>query len=378
MDRRLFLQIAAASQLAAQPARAYKAAIIGHTGRGNYGHGWDVAFRAFPTVTVVAVADPDDAGRQKAKARSGALRDYRDYREMLDRERPDLVAIGPRWTDQRVAMVTAVAEHGAHIMLEKPFAQNLQDADRMVAAAEKHRVKVQVAHTARRDPVTLGVQKLLRDGAIGQLLELRARGKEDRRAGGEDLIVLGVHCFDLMRCFAGDPRWVSAHISDKGEEAGRGSAREGTEPVGKLAGDNIAAMFGFPDGIHGYFASQKNDVIAGPRYGVTLYGSRGAIAVQLLGVPSKPAQILRSSGWGMDGGNAAWQPVEVPPYPMDHDYVNSLMVADLLEAIEKDREPACGARDGRWTIEMVMGVYRSHLNGARVELPLSERSHPLA
>ena len=46
---------------------------------------------------------------------------------------------------------------------------------------------------------------MLREGRLGQLLEIRARGKEDTRAGGEDLIVLGTHCFDLMRYFAGDP-----------------------------------------------------------------------------------------------------------------------------------------------------------------------------
>jgi hypothetical protein len=54
------------------------------------------------------------------------------------------------------------------------------------------------------------------------------------------------------------------------------------------------------------------------------------------------------------------------------------MVADLIEAIEAGREPACSARDGRWTIEMVMGVYQAHFAGARIPFPLAGRRHPLA
>jgi predicted dehydrogenase len=326
------------------------------------------------------VADPDDAGRQKAKARSGAPRDYRDYRQMLDRERPDLVAICPRWPDQRVAMFTAAAEHGAHILVEKPFARDLEEADAMVAAAAKHRVKVQVGHTARPHPVTRQVMGMLRDGVIGQLMEMRARGKEDRRAGGEDLMVLGTHCFDLMRYFAGDPRWVFAHVMQDGAEAGRAQTRAGSEPVGPLAGNDVAGMFAFAGGIHGYFGSKASDVVSGRRFGLTLYGSRGAIYMPLSAVPNEPAMILRSGSWAIEGNAAAWERIEPPPDGRDRarESANAMMIADLVDAVEKNREPVCSARDGRWTIEMVMGIYQSHLRGARVDLPLRDRRHPLA
>lgn len=379
MNRRAFAQLAGASLFAAS-ARKYRAAIIGHTGRGNYGHDWDQAFNSFASVDVAAVADPDDAGRQKAKARSRAARDYRDYREMLDREKPDIVAICPRWPDQRVPMFVSAAEHGAHILMEKPFARDLEDADRMVAAAGKYRVKVEVAHTARPDPVTLQVARMVRDGAIGQLVELRARGKEDRRAGGEDLMVLGTHCFDLMRCFAGDPQWVFANVTQEGKRITRDNARTGGEPVGPLAGDNIGAMFGFDRGVHGYFGSNAGDVLTGSRYGVMLYGTRGVIFVPLTAVPSEPAMILRSESWAMSRMPTAWEQIEPPAEARDRarEAANRRMAADLLEAIETGREPVCNARDGRWTIEMVMGVYRSHLTAKRMALPLEDRRHPLA
>jgi predicted dehydrogenase len=51
---------------------------IGHTGRGWYGHGLDMAFQKIPTVTVVGVADPNEKGRARAARRTGAARAYAD------------------------------------------------------------------------------------------------------------------------------------------------------------------------------------------------------------------------------------------------------------------------------------------------------------
>src|SRR5690606_27922022 len=99
--------------------------------------------------------------------------------------------------DQRIPMIKAAAEARAHILMEKPFASNLAEADAMIAILDRAGVKVQVGHTARALAVTEETRKRLRAGEFGELLEIRARGKEDRRAGGEDLIVLGSHCFDL-------------------------------------------------------------------------------------------------------------------------------------------------------------------------------------
>ena len=49
------------------------------------------------------------------------------------------------------------------------------------------------------------VQLMIREGVLGDIVELRGRGKEDRRGGGEDLMVLGTHIMDLMRMCGGEP-----------------------------------------------------------------------------------------------------------------------------------------------------------------------------
>ena len=131
-------------------------------------------------------------------------------------------------------------------------------------------------------------------------------------------------------------------------------------------------MFGFPGGVPGFFGSKVSDVIDGQRFGVTLYCSKAVIFVPLTAVPGEPPYLLRRSAWA--GGE--WERIE---YPADakmtkREQANAAMARDLLEAIENDREPVCSARDGRWTIEMVAGIYQSHYTGVRLPFPLTNRN----
>jgi predicted dehydrogenase len=337
-------------------------------------------WRAFDSVDIVAVADPDDDGRAKAVKRTGAKRDYRDYREMLHKEKPDLVSISPRWPDERVAMVTAAAEAGAHIYLEKPLARDLVEADKIVQAVERSKVKLQVAHEMRCSPAALKVREMLRAGEIGALQELRTRGKEDRRAGGEDLMVLGSHTCMLMRMFLGDPDWVFAHVTHDGEEISRRHVGKAAEPIGPIAGNQIAAMFAFDDGVHGYFGSKANDQTHRKRWGMYFYGTKGVIYVPN-GIDFPP-YILRTPAW-MPDEQHHWERIDLTAHMRTdikaegRQLANARMVQDLMEAIERDREPACNARDGRWSVEMIVAIYESQRTGSRVEFPLGDRRHPL-
>src|SRR5690242_2944825 len=112
---------------AASPTLASRmtAAIIGHTGRGNWGHGLDLLFDQRANIDVLAVADPDAKGRAAAEIRTKAKRGYADYHEMLTKERPQLVVVAPRWTEHHFAMVSAALEIGAHVFCEKPFMRTL-------------------------------------------------------------------------------------------------------------------------------------------------------------------------------------------------------------------------------------------------------------
>src|SRR5258708_5245998 len=102
--------------------RKYRVGIIGSTQRGGYGHGLDTVFKDAESFEVIAIADDDPEGLAATGKRLGVTRLYASYRDLLAKEKPDLVSIGPRWVTDRVAMVTAAAEAGCHIYLEKPLA----------------------------------------------------------------------------------------------------------------------------------------------------------------------------------------------------------------------------------------------------------------
>ena len=380
MRRRRFLATAGVAALPLRAAPTYKVGVIGHTGRGGYGHGIGDVWSVFPQARVVAVADPDAEGRAGAQARTGAPRGYADYRELLAKEKPDIVSICPRHTDQRLPMVTAAAAAGCHMYLEKPFAGTLTDADLMVAAVRKARVKVQLAHQMRRSPFTIKALQLVAAGEIGEVHEVRGRGKEDFRAGGEDLVVLGSHIFDMIRAFLGDPEWVFAHITSRGDELGFDHLRKPNEPIGPVAGREMAAMFSFGEGRHGYFSTKQSSLTHPWRFGTHVYGARGRIFLpnQIYSENSE-GFILRSPAW-VPGRGREWEPIEPDHRSFGNERnltANALMVEDLLDAIESDREPACSERAGRWTVEMTQGMYASQLGRGVVSFPLENRAHPL-
>ncbi len=353
--------------------RNYRAAVIGRTGRGNYGHMLDLVWKQFPNVQVVAVADDDPEGLSKAAARLGA-KGYSDFRELLKREKPDVVSVASRWADCHEEMVTACAQAGASVYLEKPMARTPAEADRMLAACDRAGVKLAVAHQMRISPILEMAKQCLAQGAIGRLQELRGRGKEDKRAGGEDLMVLGTHVFDLMRQFAGDPLWAFGRVTAEGADIRRRDVHDGPEGLGPIAGDAVAGVFAFRGGLTGYFASRRSDEASGKRWGLDLYGSRGILTIRA--APEEPSvHLCRSAEWTA----GAWERVTLPPGtpPRDIHGANAALVADLLEAIEQNREPKASGREARWTIEMAMALYESQRTGARVHLPLKNRQSPL-
>jgi predicted dehydrogenase len=357
--------------------KTFRAAVIGHTGRGDYGHGLDVIFNDVPGITVVALADLDDAGRAKAAERCGAAKQYADYREMLAQEKPDLVSIAPRHTDQHREMALAAIAAGAHLVMEKPIATDPAECDAILAAADAAKRKVAVAHQMRLAPRVARLTKALGDGLIGNLLHIDAWGKQDARAGGEDMMVLGTHLFDLIRLFAGDPQWCTARVLQNGKEISRADARAAGEAIGPVAGDEVFAQFAFPNGVNATFNSRGRLREVAGSWGIELTGSEGS--VRLLTAIEPHVLVSPAGKWEPSGRTDQWRPLDGTPGSDDaFPPANRRVIDDWLAAIRADREPACGGRHAAAAaVEMVMAVYQAALAGARVSMPLAQRKHPL-
>jgi predicted dehydrogenase len=361
--------------------KTYRVAVIGRTGKGNYGHGIDVVWNALDNVEIVAVADEDEKGRAAAAQRLKTKNAYADYRQMLAKEKPQIVSVADRWLDAHRDMVVACAEAGASMFLEKPMCRTLVEADEMVTACEKHHVKLAIAHQTRYSPRIKVVRDLIAEGKLGELIEFRGRGKEDARAGGQDLLVLGTHIMDLMRFLAGDARWCYARVSQDGKLVTKAEVKEGAEGAGPIAGNHIVAEYGFDKGITGYFGTQKA-VPGDQRFGLQILGSKGII--QLVTGSLAPAYFLDDPTWFPGKSKAAWQEITSAglgkPESLKDGGLglgNIWIAKDLIDAIEKDRQPLGSIYDGRAALEMILAVYESHRMKGPVEIPLKNRRHPL-
>lgn len=389
MKRRKFIASVAAtsvlSKLAVAEEPKLRVGVIGHTGRGNYGHGLDTVWKSLPSsCDITAVADANKAGLNKAKKKL-SVPGYSDYREMLSREKPDIVAVCPRHPDQHRDMMIAAIESGVRgIYVEKPFVRTPTEADQVISACQQHGTKVAVAHRNRYHPVLKTIDQLIADKVIGKVLEIRGRGKGDRRGGGEDLWVLGSHILNLFNYFGGAPKSCSSVMLQNDRYVKAADVKPGNEGLGPLAANELHARYEMERGMVAYFDSIANDGTKNKGFGLQIIGSAGRICIQADANPL--AFLQRGNPLDPRATPKPWEPIssagpgKPEPNPTRIKHVSHHVAAaeDLVNCIRTNGEPLCNARDGRTTVEMICGVFASHREGGKaVSFPLAERGNAL-
>jgi predicted dehydrogenase len=386
MKRRAFLValvLAVVSSLAQTAQRPLTVGVVGHTGRGNYGHGLDTVWLKLPETRIVAVSDPDPAGRKVAEVRLQAavggadrVESFADHVAMFRKARPQIVAVCPRHIDAHAEIILAAIEAGVQgIYIEKPFVRTWAEADEIVKLCAEKGVRLAIAHRNRYHPVVDVVKQLVASGEIGELKEVRVRGKQDHRGGGLDLWVLGGHGFNLATLFTGPAISCEATILVEGRPATKADIRPGDEGVGLIVGDEIHARYETKSGIPLYFDSKKGKPAKGTPFGARLIGTKGVISLQ---IDEEPLAILERDGVKTPITTAG---IGKPEPIKDIRQVNGGhhgAVRDLLAAIAEKREPLCGPEAGRETVELTLAVFTSFAaGGKKVALPLAGRAHPL-
>jgi predicted dehydrogenase len=350
--------------------------VIGHTGQGNYGHGEDTVWLQIPATRIVAVADADPKGLAAEAKKLGGVKAFADYRVMLAEAKPDIVAICPRHIHEHRDMIVAAIDAGVKgIYIEKPFVRTLAEADEIVKLCAEKGLRLAIAHRNRYHPVVEVVKQLVASGEIGELKEVRVRGKQDQRGGGLDLWVLGGHGFNLATLFTGPALSCEATILVEGRPATKADIRPGDEGVGLIVGDEIHARYETKSGIPLYFDSKKGSWTKGTPFGARLIGTKGVISLQ---IDEEPLAILERDGKKTPittGG------IGQPEFIKDIRLVNGGhhgAIRDLLAAIKEQRDPLCGPKAGLETVELTMAVFASFAaDGKKVTLPLADRQHPL-
>src|SRR5205807_9295833 len=148
----------------------------------------------------------------------------------------------------------------------------------LAAAGATHNVELATAHQTRYSPRLQAAREVIDAGKLGAILELRGRGKEDQRGGGEDLWVLGSHVMNLIHFFGGQPTWCFGRIEEGGKPVTKAKVKPGNEGLGPLAGDHVVATYGVDSGATAYFASKRAAGSGGEsRFGLQIFGSKGVL-----------------------------------------------------------------------------------------------------
>lgn len=195
----------------------YRVAVLGT----SFGRNVQVpGFRSHPGFEVVAIAGRDPEKTARVAAELGVPGAYADWRELLAREKPDLVSIATPVVHHHAMMLGALAA-GAHVLCEKPTAMDRRQAAGMRDAALAAGKVAGINHEFRFLPARSYARALVRAGAIGRPRRASILGRyplwatpasrgptwlADAAQGGGILGALGSHHVDSLRTLLGEPR----------------------------------------------------------------------------------------------------------------------------------------------------------------------------
>lgn len=363
------------------PDTAVRVGVIG-TGFGSQVH-----IPAFQSegVEVVAVFSRQEERAREAAERYGIPRPVTDYHALLQMPDIDAVSIAsPPPLHHQMTMDALAA--GKHVICEKPFALNQQQAWEMWQASKKGGLTGMVAHEFRFASARMRVKELLDEGYVGPLhmalvslvngpqAAVRPRARSDRddaALGAGSLFGMGSHYIDCLRHWFGEVTSVSGHLeAHLGARTVPGSA----ELVKATADDTYHVVLQFA---HGGWAAMTATSAApfGPGARVEIYGRDGALVTPHTGRGGNPPShgtILA----GRLGEGSALAPAEIParlePFVDDRDdrlMPFRLLVREFLRGIETGTSPAPSFYDGYRGQQVLDAVRESSATGRVVAIP---------
>lgn len=323
---------------------------------------------------VVAGADISAEARQLFAQEAGVEGIYADYRELLERERPDVVSVCT-WPLLHPEIVEAACAAGVRgIVCEKPMAVDLAGCDRMLAAAEDAGAMLVIGHQRRLQPKFTRARELVSEGAIGELELLCG-------IAAGDLLTDGTHTVDALRFFARDApvEWVMGSVDlrpreVRAEQVGRTGfqAPAPHEPYtmryGHAVESGAFALLSFAGGVR---ATVELGTCARPGYQrFVLYGTNGMIKLSgdRPGEGEPLLQVRRTGG-------ANWEIIEGVGEANGFAREISLLFDAL--ALEGSAPHPLNGRSARATHEVLIAVFESARRPGRIDLPLEMAHSPL-
>lgn len=321
---------------------------------------------------IVAICDVNPANMRDKKIKfelGDSVAQYVDYKEMLAKEKPELVAIATE-SGKHAQIAIDCIEAGANLIIEKPIALSLEDADRIIESAEAKGVKVCACHQNRFNKSIQKIRDAVEKNRFGRMFYGTAhirwcrdyeyyhrapwRGTWEQDGGA--VMNQCIHNIDLLRWMMGD---------------------EITEVVGmtdRLNHDYIEAedlgiaLVKFANGAYGIIEGTTDIYPKNLEETLYLFGEKGTVKAG--GQSVNVIEEWNFSDMLDDPEIVKKQYHEAPPnvYGFGH----TPLYADVIEAIMENRAPYVDARAGKRALELVLAIYQSAATGSVVKLPMQK------
>lgn len=292
---------------------------------------------------------------------------YVDYKEMIKEEKPELVSIATE-SGNHAEIALFCIDNGVNLIIEKPMAMSIGDADRIIAASEQKGVKVSACHQNRFNVAIQELRKALEKGRFGKLSHGSIHVRWNRDHGyydqapwrgtwaqdGGALMNQCIHGIDLLR-------WM---MGDEIEEV-YGATRQQFHDY--LEAEDLGmAVVKFKNGAIGTIEGTTNVYPKNLEETLYIFGEDGTVKIG--GTSTNNIDV-----WNFvdetekDRKNKGLQEETSNVYGNGH----TSLFTDVIDAIKNDRKPYVDAYAGRNALELVLAIYKSQKTGEPVKFPLT-------
>lgn len=322
---------------------------------------------------IVALCDVVEQNIQDKKLQfklSESVKGYTDYRIMLENEKLDLVAIATESGKHAQIALDCMLIGKTNLIIEKPIALSLQDADRIIALAERENLKVCTCHQNRFNKSIQKIREAVEMKRFGKMLHgtahirwardyeyyARAKWRGTWEQDGGALMNQCIHNIDLLRWMMGDDVDCVIGMTDR-------LKHEYIE-----AEDLGIALIKFKNGAYGIVEGSTNIYPKNLEETLYLFGTKGTVKAGGNSVNIIEEWIFSDM---LDDPDEVKRQFNENP-PNIYGYGHTPLYADVIEAINLNRKPYIDAEAGKRALELVLAIYKSAAEGIIVKLPMGE------
>ena len=309
---------------------------------------------------------------QKAKDfQLDGVKQYTDYKELLAKEEPQLVAIATE-SGKHAEIALDCIEAGCHVIIEKPIALSIADANAIIEAGKKKGVLVCANHQNRFNKSVQYIRKAMEEGRFGKLLHGTAHIRWNRgqdyytqapwrgtwAQDGGALMNQCIHNIDLLRWMMGDEVDEIFAYTDN-------LTHDFIE-----AEDLGVALVKFKNGAYGIIEGTTNVYPRNLEETLYVFGEKGTIKAG-----GKSVNVIEEWSFADKQDDPEYVKATYHENPPNvYGFGHTPLYADVIDAIKTGRQPYVSGEDGKRALEMVLAIYKSASEGKPVKLPLTECS----